>query len=233
MPSTSVGGWQVEAWLAQAPSPVAFPDTIETKYYAVQVDRQTGAVTSINFKQSGRELLAGPANVVVAERPAKTEASPADFMAPRSERTRLATSSDNPSTVQLSKGPVAYTIEVHGTFFGGGAIRCVIRLYHESPRIDFETELNDVPDYTLVVAEFPLAGEIPEIRRGIPYGFAHGAWSTPNPNLQGWTKGIVPTVRWIDFGLSTGGGNPDFRSRRNRARNRGKHSHHPPAERRK
>lgn len=206
MPSTSVGGWQLEARPAQAPSPVAFPDTIETKYYAVQVDRQTGAVTSINFKQSGRELLAGPANVVVAERPAKTEASPADFMAPRSERTRLATSSDNPSTVQLSKGPVAYTIEVHGTFFGGGAIRRVIRLYHESPRIDFETELNDVPDYTLVVAEFPLAGEIPEIRRGIPYGFAHGAWSTPNPNLQGWTKGIVPTVRWIDFGLSTGGG---------------------------
>jgi alpha-mannosidase len=206
MPSTSVGGWQLERRAATSPSRIDLPESIETRHYSVRVDRHTGAITSIKFRQSGRELLAGPANVIVAERPKKTEASPADFMAPRSERERLATSSDHPSTVQLSNGPVAYTIDVHGTFYGGGAIRRVIRLYHESPRIDFETELNDIPDYTVVVAEFPLAGDVPEIRRGIPYGFSHGAWSRPDPNLHGWTKGIVPAVRWIDFGLSAGGG---------------------------
>jgi hypothetical protein len=45
-----------------------------------------------------------------------------------------------------------------------------------------------------------------EIRRGIPYGFSHGAWAKPNPDLPGWTKGIVPAVRWIDYTLAGGGG---------------------------
>ncbi len=206
MPSTSIGGWQLERRAPTSPSLIDLPETLETRYYSVRIDRHTGALISIRFRHSGRELLAGPANVIVAERPRKKEASPADFMAPRSERVRLSTSSDRPSEVQLWKGPIAYTIEVRGKFYGDGAIRRVIRLYHESSRIDFETELNEVPDYTLVVAEFPLAPEIPEIRRGIPYGFSHGSWSKPNPELHGWTRGIVPAVRWIDFGLATGGG---------------------------
>lgn len=206
MPSVSLGGWRLEHRAAVPRSPVDLSESIETKHFSVKVDRHTGAITSLKFKQSGRQLLAGPANVIVAERPRNNEASPADFMPPRPERVRLATSSDHPSTVQLWRGPVAYTIEVNGTFYGGGAIRRVVRLYHENPRIDFETELNDIPDYTVVVAEFPLSADVPEIRRGVPYGFSHGAWSKPDPNLQGWTKGIVPAVRWIDYGLSDGGG---------------------------
>ncbi len=206
MPSVSVGGWHLVHRAATPPSSVDLPESIETRYFSVKVDRRTGAITSLKFKQSGRELLAGPANVVVAERPRKKIASPADFMPPRPERLRLATSSDHPSTVQLRRGPVAYTIEVQGSFYGGGVIRRIVRLYHESPRIDFETELNNIPDYTVVVAEFPLAAEVPEIRRGIPYGFSHGAWSKPDPNLHGWTKGIVPAVRWIDYELAGGGG---------------------------
>lgn len=206
MPSMSVGGWQLEKRAAKAPVRMDLPESIETRYYSIKVDHHTGAITSLKFRKSGRELLAGPANVVVAERPAKKEQNPGDFMAPRPERGQLASSSDQPSTVQLRRGPVAYTLEVNGTFIGGGAIRRIARFYHDSPRIDFETELNDIPDYTVVVAEFPLAADVPEIRRGIPYGFSHGAWSKPNPNLQGWTKGIVPAVRWTDYELSGGGG---------------------------
>ncbi len=106
----------------------------------------------------------------------------------------------------MKQGPLATTLQVTGTFYGGGTLRRTIRFYHDHPRIDFETELNDVPNYTVVVAEFPLAEDIVEVRRGIPYGFAHGAWSKPNPSLHGWTKGIVPAVRWIDFALANGGG---------------------------
>ena len=206
MPPVSVGGWQLERRAASSPSRIELPESIETNFYSIRVEPRTGAITSIKFKKSGRELLSGPANVVVAERPKKKEPSPADFMPPRPERDRLTTSSDQPSMVRLLRGPVAYTIEVTGTFIGGGKIRRVVRLYHENPRIDFETELNNVPDYTVVVAEFPLAENVSEIRRGIPYGFSHGAWSKPNPDLQGWTKGIVPAIRWIDYGLSGGGG---------------------------
>ena len=206
MPSMSIGGWKLEQRAAESPSLIDLPDTIETKYYSVHVDRQTGAITSIKYKKSGRELLAGPANVVVAERPKTKEPSPADFMPPRSGRVRLATSSDQSSTIQLLRGPVAYTLEVDSPFYGGGGLRRIVRFYHEHPRIDFETVLNDIPDYTVVLAEFPLATDVTEIRRGIPYGFSHGAWSQPDPNLHGWTKGIVPAIRWIDYSLAHGGG---------------------------
>lgn len=206
MPSASLGGWKLEPRAATSPSRIDMPETIESGHYSVRIDPHTGAISSIKFKKSGRELLAGPANVIVAERPAKQEASPADFMPPRPERVRLGTSSDHLSSVQLKRGPMAYTVEIDGAFYGGGKIRRSVRLYHDSPRIDFETELNDVPDYTVVVAEFPLAEEVTEIRRGIPYGFSHGAWSRPDAELHGWTKGIVPAIRWIDYGLSSGGG---------------------------
>ncbi len=206
LPSISIGGWQLEQHEATSPARIDLPESIETRYYSVRIDSRTGAITSIRFKKSGRELLAAPANVVVAERPTKKEASPADFMPPRTDRIRLATSSDQPSAVGLSRGAVAYSIEVNGTFSGGGEIRRVVRLYHESPRIDFETELNNIPDYTVVVAEFPLADDVTEIRRGIPYGFSHGAWRKPNPDLHGWTKGIVPAIGWIDYEFSDGSG---------------------------
>jgi alpha-mannosidase len=68
------------------------------------------------------------------------------------------------------------------------------------------TELEDIPDRTVVLAEFPLAEDITEVRRGIPYGFSHGAWTKPNPDLYGWTKGIVPAVRWSHYSLASGGG---------------------------
>jgi alpha-mannosidase len=101
---------------------------------------------------------------------------------------------------------VAITVEIAGKFCEGRALRRVIRFYHDHPRIDFETELNEVPNYTVVVSEFPLAEDVMEVRRAIPYGFSHGAWSKPNPDLHGWTKGIVPAVRWSDFSLANGGG---------------------------
>lgn len=206
VPSVSIGGWKLAHRAATPPTLIDMPDSIETRYYALRIDRETGAITSLKFKESGRELLAGPANVIVAERPKKQEPSPADFMPPRPDRERVATSSDQPATVQLCRGSLAYTIEVNSPFYGGGGLRRVIRLYHDYPRIDFETELNDIPNYTVVLAEFPLVMNVTEIRRGIPYGFSHGAWSKPNPNLHGWTKGIVPAIRWIDYDMSGQGG---------------------------
>ena len=207
MPSTSVGGWRLSSKAPVLPRQIDLPGMIETNYYLARIDWKTGALTSLKLKRSGRELLAGPANVIVAERPAaKQTDDPGDQMPPRPERTRLATSSDQLSSIQVKQGPLATTVEVTGTFYGGGAIRRRIRFYRDYPRIDFETELNDVPNYTVVVSEFPLAEEIVEVRRGIPFGFSHGAWAKPNANLHGWTKGIVPAVRWIDFELAGGGG---------------------------
>ncbi|HXE10476.1 MAG TPA: glycoside hydrolase family 38 C-terminal domain-containing protein [Bryobacteraceae bacterium] len=206
MPPASVGSWKLANKAPAAPRKIDLPETIETRYYSARFDRETGALTSLKTKPSGQELLAAPANVVVAERPAKQEKSPGDQMPPRSGRTRIATSSEKSSTIQVTEGPVAIIVEATGTFYGDGAIRRTVRFYHDHPRIDFETELNNIPTYTVVVAEFPLRQDVLEVRRAIPFGFSHGAWAKPNPNLHGWTKGIVPAVRWIHFDLEGGGG---------------------------
>lgn len=207
LPSTSTGAWKLSSQAPVSPHSIDLPAVIETKYYSAVIETKTGAISSLKLKTSGRELLAAPAHVIVAERPtAKMTEDPGDKMPTRPERTRLATSNDQPSTIQVRQGPLATTVEITGTFYGGGILRRTIRFYQDHPRIDFETELNDVPNFTIVVSEFPLAEDVVEVRRAIPYGFSHGAWSKPNPDLHGWTRGIVPAVRWIDFSLASGGG---------------------------
>ena len=179
---------------------------IETTHYVAKVNQGTGALASLRLKSSGRELLAGDANAIVAERPTKLEPNPGDYMAARPGRSELMRSDKSPVTLRAFRGSVATTIEAESRFFGGGTLLRRMRFYHDFPRIDFETELNDIPDYTVVVAEFPLAGNVTEVRRGIPYGFAHSGWSRPDPGLPGWNNGIVPAVRWMDFSLATGEG---------------------------
>jgi len=206
LPSLGMAGI---ALAAKAPEPAKrteLPASIETKYYAARIDPNTGALTSLKLKPSGREVLGGAANVLVAEKPKSQNGDPGDFMLPRPERTRLASSSDSKPTIFVTRGPLATTVEITGKFFGGGLARRLIQFYENYPRIDFETELDDIPDLTVVVAEFPLAADVDEVRRAIPNGFSHGAWAKPNPDLPGWTKGIVPAVGWTHYTLAGGGG---------------------------
>ncbi|MCL5005031.1 MAG: hypothetical protein M1404_00735 [Acidobacteria bacterium] len=185
---------------------IPLPETIETDYYAVRVNPKTGALESLKLKPSGREMLAAPANVIVAEKPKSQHGDTGDFMVPRPQRVRLASSSDFKPIVSTYSGPLATTVVVESEFYGGQPSRRVMHFYKRHPRIDFETELQNIPNLTVVVSEFPLAEEINEVRRGIPNGFSHAAWAKPDPNLHGWAKGIVPAVRWIDFALAGGGG---------------------------
>ncbi len=206
MPSMGLDSWKLSDEAPSAPMVIQPSGTIETRYYSLEIDRASGDIARLKMKATGRELLSGAGNRIIAERPRKKPDDAADHMPPIPERERLATSADGPSNIEVMESPVAITVQVTGRFYGGGALRRTIRLYKNHPRIDFETELNDVPNYTVVFAEFPLSEEIPEVRRGIPYGFSHGTWAAPNPTLHGWTKGIVPAVRWIDFSLAGGGG---------------------------
>jgi alpha-mannosidase len=205
LPSVGVAGVALESRNPEAAKKIEFPESIETQYYSVRIDPKTGALVSLKLKPSGREMLGGPSNVIVAEKP-KPQADYGDFMSWRPERRRLASSSDFTPTIAVSAGPLATIVEIFSEFYGGAPSRRVIRFYKDSPRIDFETDLQDIPNITVVVAEFSLADDIEEVRRGIPAGFSHGAWAKPNPNLHGWTKGIVPAVRWIHYGLAGGGG---------------------------
>jgi alpha-mannosidase len=205
VPSCGLASWKQGAAAAE-PKEIPLPASIDTKHYQVRIDAKTGAITSVKLRASGREMLAGPANVVVAEKPQSQKGDPGDFMLPRPQRNRLDSTSDHAQSVRVKQGPVATVVEVEGAFIGGGLCRRTVTLYNDYPRIDFTTELNDLPNLTVAVAEFPLAGEVTEVRRGIPYGFSHGAWAKPNAELHGWTKGIVPAVRWSHYALSGGGG---------------------------
>ena len=190
----------------EAPRDIALPEQIENRFYSARIDTVSGALVSLKLKPSGREVLGGAANVLVAERPKKQNGDPGDWVQFREDRNRLGSSSDSPARISATHGPLATTIACEGTFFGGGACRRIIRFYHDSPRIDFETMLNDIPDRTVVVSEFPLAQDVTELRRGIPYGFTHGAWPEPTEALPGWSKGITPAVRWSHYTLRGGGG---------------------------
>jgi alpha-mannosidase len=206
LPSFGIAGAEVQRRSPAGSKKVPLPETIETQYYAARVNVKTGALDSLRLKPSGREMLGAPANVIVAEKPKSQRGDPGDFMLPRPLRVRLASSSDFNSVVSVYSGPLATTVLAEGEFYGQQPSRRVMHFYKEHPRIDFETELQDIPNLTVVVSEFPLAEEISEVRRGIPNGFSHAAWAKANPKLHGWAKGIVPAVRWIHFAFSGGGG---------------------------
>ena len=204
LPPASIGGWRLTGAAPVAGSTVALRELIVAKHYSVRIDPKTGALVSLRRNPSGREVLGGPANVVLAERPNTQRFEPGNHIAARPGRTAFASSNDYPATISLTKGALAATLIVESGF-AGGPLRRTIRFYENHPRIDFETELNDLPDRSVVTAEFPLAAPVTEIRRGIPYGFSHGAWDKPNPGLHGWTKGITPAVRWSHYTIEGGG----------------------------
>ena len=206
----SMGMGQVVA--PDALKDAALPATIETDFYSLRIDPANGAITSLKLKPSKREMLGGPANVIVAEKSKKPQWSVGDHMANREERETITNSCQFPATVTCRRGSMATVLEIRSSFLGGGDMVRTIRCYRQHPRIDFDIELNDIPDPTVVIAEFPLAEDISDIRRGIPYGFSHGAWASVPPvaasarGLAGWTKGIVPAVRWSHYQLASGAG---------------------------
>ena len=205
MASTGIQPLRLVQGESQRPKALGSVSKVETPFYILTIDTKTGAIASLKSKKSGREFFAPQANIIIAERPIKKASDPADILPPIPGQNKLATSSDEPSTIEVHKGPLSTAIVVTGKFFGG-TLRRTIRLYEDYPRIDFETELNDIPDYTMVYANFPLASDIDEVLRGVPFGFSHAAWAKPNPNLHGWAKGIVPAVRWSAYATAGGGG---------------------------
>ncbi|MCU0917524.1 MAG: DUF5703 domain-containing protein, partial [Planctomycetes bacterium] len=199
MPATGVMTLETSSQAAAAPKSMDLPALIETTYYQATIDAGTGALCSLRPKPSGREVLAGPV-ALVAERAGDFHNTPR-----RDQRKRLADSTQFKPRITVSDGPVATVVRVESTFYGGGASQQTLHFYKDYPRIDFDTELNDIPDKTVVVAEFPLAQPILEARRGIPYGFSHGAWADKNPNLAGFADGIVPAIRWSHYQSEQGG----------------------------
>ncbi|MEN6306167.1 MAG: glycoside hydrolase family 38 C-terminal domain-containing protein [Anaerohalosphaeraceae bacterium] len=194
IPSIGLTGMELDSKPPVKPKLIELPQVIETDYYFARLDPASGVLTSLKLKSSDRELLGGLANVIVAEKHAG-RGDPGDFTSRRPERTRLGATTDYPAALTVTEGPLTITAEATGNFYGDGQSCRLIRFYKHHPRIEFETELNDIPNLTVVVAEFPLAAQPTEIRRGIPFGFSRD---------DGWVDGIVPAVRWSDYAWNDG-----------------------------
>lgn len=178
---------------AESPQTIALPETIETPFHSARIDAATGALVSLKLKPSGREMLGGPANVLVLEK-RTGRGDPGDFCDPRPNRPRLGSSSEHKPVITVTESGLAVTVEARSDFH---AARRVIRFNKTNPRIDFTTGVKDLPDLSVLVAEFPLAATPAEIRRGIPFGFSR------DDNHVG---GIVPAVRYSDYSTPGKGG---------------------------
>jgi alpha-mannosidase len=202
-PSVGLRSIEIARNRAAVSRAITLPRTIETEFYSAVIDPDSGDLVSLRLKPSGHEVLGGPANVLVAEVPER-HVGPGNHMLIRPQRRRVATSGPHAADLTVTTGSLATLVDVRSRFYGDSLARRVFTFYHHHPRIDFDTYLNNIPDPTVVVAEFPLADNVSEIRRGIPYGFSHGAWPEPTDRLGGFMKGITPAVRWSAYTLSGG-----------------------------
>ncbi|MEN6336656.1 MAG: DUF5703 domain-containing protein [Phycisphaerales bacterium] len=198
LPSTGILTLDMSRQAAPAPRTIDLPAVIETTHYLARIDPNSGALCSLKLKSSGRELLAGPV-LLVAEQAGDFHSTPR-----RDQRKRLGDSSQAKAQIHVSEGPLATVVNVDSTLLGR-VVHQTILFYKDSPRIDFDVELNDVPDKTIVLAEFPLAQAVRETRRGIPYGFSHAAWERKDSSLAGFGDGIVPAIRWSHYQFERGG----------------------------
>jgi hypothetical protein len=198
LPSTGILTLATASQAAPAPRAIDLPAVIETSHYRARIDPNSGALCSLTVKSSGRDILAGPV-LLVAEQGGDFHSTPR-----RDQRKRLADSSQTKARISVTEGPLATIVRTESSLLGG-VVRQTTHFYKDFPRIDFDVELNDVPDKTIVLAEFPLAQAVQETRRGIPYGFSHAAWERKNPSLAGFGDGIVPAIRWSHYQFERGG----------------------------
>ena len=197
-----------------APPEIPVPETIATPFYTARIDARTGAIVSLRTRPTGVEVLAGPANAIVAERE-RASVAPGDYLASRGQRQWVGSSSDAAATVTATGGAVATTIRAEQPFLDGGTLVTITRFYNSDPRIDFETEIAGVPDGTLVLADFPLASRAVQERRGVPYGFSMRDPDARAPldpffigdeqRRLGFTDSMRPAIRWSSYELAAGG----------------------------
>jgi hypothetical protein len=212
LPSFGVKTLALESEVASAGKTGELPGVIETDFYSAKVDAHTGALVSLKLKPSGREILGGGANAVLAEIPDPERYKINSYLdwtcyviPMRSQRKLVVGPSDYKPIMTVHVGPLATILEMSSPF-RGGELRRVMRFYQHSPRIDFVTETNDLPDGTIVSAEFPFSEEVAELRRGIPFGYAQTGWSQLTPEQRGNNNGILPVIRWSHYTLKNGAG---------------------------
>lgn len=177
---------------------------IETPVYRIRLDSQ-GHFTSIQEKRSRKEVLQkgqrGNALQTFHDAPDEWEAWD---LAPGYDN-RKADVLKFKSARVVEQGPLRMTLEVVRKTERGSTVRQLIRLYHSSPRIDFDTTLRWNDANILVKAAFPVNVHSSMMRCEIPFGSIERT-TKPRTAVEK-ARFEVPHHQWMDmsdqkFGVS-------------------------------
>jgi alpha-mannosidase len=149
-----------------------------------------GLVTSVLDLAAGRELLAGPANLLQLhpDTPNRFDAWDVEAYA-----TRRVTSLDGAAAVSVHEGTLSVVRKE-----GGSTFEQTVRLEPGSRRVDFETTVDWQHDETMLKVAFPLALHAERSTAEIGYGHVH----RPTHANTGWDAAQFEAFahRWLHVG---------------------------------
>lgn len=178
-----------------APAPAAVTaDTagLENEFFRIAIDPKAGDLSSVFDKKLGREILAGPANVLqaIADEPEVMSAWELGL------KDRLGTVGGSGAKIEIAeRGPVRAVVRITAPFRRSLFVRDVI-LYAGVPRVDFDLRLDWRERNVMIKAAFPLAVKEAQAEFEIPYGSV----VRPADGAE------VPALRWVDLSETADGG---------------------------
>jgi alpha-mannosidase len=162
----------------------------ENESLKVGLDPKTGWVRSLTDKAAGREVLAGPANVLeaIADEPESMSAWELGL------KDTVGRAGEDGATIEVvERGPVRAVVRVKSRF-RDSVFEQDLTLYRGLPRLDCRLRLDWRERNIMIKAAFPLELKTPAARFEIPYG------SIVRP-VDG-TE--VPALRWVDVSEESG-----------------------------
>lgn len=171
----------------------------ENARYRAAFDLKTGALTSLQLKEDGVELLAGPANVVAVEPDhgdvwelyrnldgAQTLIMTRPLGVPQPGHALFSTQATSTNGV-IRHGPVFAELNVKQAL-GTNLLEIKARIYEALPRIDFETRILNRDKFVRYRALFPTTITNDSSTQEIPFGV-----------IQRRTSQEFPAQNWIDY----------------------------------
>ena len=173
-----------------ATSIAAGANEIENDFLKVRLDPKTGWIVSLYDKTAGREVLAGPGNVLeaIVDEPKEMSAWELGFKGLAGKA-----GEDGAILELVEKGPVRAIIRVRSRF-RDSTFEQDLTLYAGLPRLDCRMRLDWQERNIMIKAAFPLDVQSPAARFEIPYG----SIARPADGTE------VPALRWIDVSDGSG-----------------------------
>jgi len=181
---------QAEAGWSEPEGVRAAASELENDFLKVRLDSKTGWIESLYDKAAGREVLAGPGNVLEAITDEPKEMSAWEL----GLKGIAGKAGEGGAILELvERGPVRAVIRVKSRF-RDSTFEQDLTLYAGLPRLDCRMRLDWRERNIMIKAAFPLAVKAPEARFEIPYG----SIARPADGTE------VPALRWIDVAAPSG-----------------------------